>query len=77
MAIGVFATGSQKLDDDYWRKKKASYAEIFGNFDENRSELTEKEKNGILKFLLEDYDKTERAGMGVPLDLSVSFYVQG
>ena len=65
------------LDDNYWAEKRKMYKENFGNFDTTNAYLTEKEKNNVLKFLLNDYDKTQRAGMGTALNLSVSFYVQG
>ena len=76
-AVFAFTSSSQTLDNNYWEGKRNRYIEKFGNFDAKRTDLSEKEKDEILNFLLEDYRKSQRARIGEQLNVSVSFYVQG
>ena len=68
---------SSHFDEEYWLRKRAQYVEKFGKFISEEVELSESEKNNILNFLLEDYDRSQRAGIDHQLSLSAGFYVQG
>ena len=68
---------SSHFDEEYWSRKRTQYVEKFGKLTSEEIELSESEKNNILNFLLEDYDRTQRAGIDHQLNLSAGFYVQG